>query len=349
MPPITLNQQLELLRVSCELGMNSLHNSISKTLLQQVTMLSVSVIIEFCASNGYSALEQNCRSYLATGIKQSEIKFINHESNHLKDAIFASLQDVNEVLAEGNLIPISKKPNTKIDTEIKINEEKLLNLPENYKIYTNTSGTEYTTNIDTSLFDIAAGLNDMTVDIVEDRLSYDYSDSVGSDINNSNSFYSKNQNSAVKSGGIYGMLLRDNMYDDLTEHPSNKQTIHHSATKIPGRVMGNKKQSTLSSNNKKTTSDFKNSNNVEKIEASEFLVKYNQSTVSEEFTPTTKRVSNLLANARPSIYKCEENPSDNQFSNIFDTSMASDFDGPQEFVKPMSLAPVRELTAVEKK
>lgn len=102
--PMALPRQLELLRVSSELGMITLYLSASEALQQKLTMESVPSVISFCAQHAFTDLERACRTFLSTGGRRATvIRYqpsgdLNPQNAYLRDAIFASLQDVNTVL-----------------------------------------------------------------------------------------------------------------------------------------------------------------------------------------------------------------------------------------------------------
>lgn len=101
--PIGLQRQLELLRVASELGMLSLYHAAGEALQQKLTLDSVHEVIAFCAEHEFSDLERLSRTFLSSGGKRATvIRYQTGESNpqnaYLRDAIFASLQDVNSVL-----------------------------------------------------------------------------------------------------------------------------------------------------------------------------------------------------------------------------------------------------------
>lgn len=102
--PVRLHRQLELLRVSSELGMNSLYLSACEALLQKLTMDCVPAVISFCADHQFSDLERSCRTFLTSGGRRAPVIRYqpagdqNPQNAYLRDAIFASLQDVNAVL-----------------------------------------------------------------------------------------------------------------------------------------------------------------------------------------------------------------------------------------------------------
>ena len=103
--PLSTERQLELLRVAFELGMQSLFEAASVALQQKLTLDSVHTVIAFCAENGFTELERVCRSFLSSGGKRATVIRYTSAANELvpqnaflRDAIFASLQDVNSVL-----------------------------------------------------------------------------------------------------------------------------------------------------------------------------------------------------------------------------------------------------------
>lgn len=103
--PLSTERQLELLRVASELGMQSLFEAASVALQQKLTMDSVHTVIAFCAENNFVDLERTARSFLSSGGKRATVIRYTSAANELvpqnaflRDAIFASLQDVNSVL-----------------------------------------------------------------------------------------------------------------------------------------------------------------------------------------------------------------------------------------------------------
>ena len=109
MLPIQLSYQLELLRVANELQMNYLFNSTSEYLVIKLSSINALVIMDYCSKHGFSDLELKCRTYLNTGKKSCVANYKNnHEgttddaSINLKNAIYASLQDVNAALGHNH-------------------------------------------------------------------------------------------------------------------------------------------------------------------------------------------------------------------------------------------------------
>lgn len=104
--PIGVARQLELLRVASELGMHSLYRAASEALQQKLVLGSVHVVIAFCAEHGFADLERTARLFLSSGGKRATViryqnaNELNPQNAYLRDAIFASLQDVNTVLAQ---------------------------------------------------------------------------------------------------------------------------------------------------------------------------------------------------------------------------------------------------------
>ncbi len=103
--PLSTERQLELLRVASELGMQSLFEAACVALEQKLTLHSVHTVIAFCAENNFVELERAGRSFLSSGGKRATVIRFTSAANELipqnaflRDAIFASLQDVNKVL-----------------------------------------------------------------------------------------------------------------------------------------------------------------------------------------------------------------------------------------------------------
>ena len=103
--PPRLSRRLELLRVAAELGMLALYMQTCDDIQQQLCAEDALRVLAFSEAFGFSDLEKSCRAFLQTGKRgsvpirfQQSLGAADPQNAFLRDAIFASLHDVNAAL-----------------------------------------------------------------------------------------------------------------------------------------------------------------------------------------------------------------------------------------------------------
>ena len=462
--PLSTERQLELLRVASELGMQSLFEAASVALQQKLTLDSVHTVIAFCAENSFTELERACRSFLSSGGKRATVIRYTSAANELvpqnaflRDAIFASLQDVNSVLNQplpstagansSGAVPSNKHAKT-VPTFLPPTQSRPQHLPATAHLpgdidhreaqsclddlYGNTDYSENPLDpypyedASFSLMDLASaegaglsrgssfreGFRDKNVMHAMNNLyesesaAYEYTlDPHSSHVSQggSSSTAAAGSNKSGKqprggSGGIYGLLLQSGAADGpaVSQHdtrrlaggrPGQSSAAHPGASKVPGRVMGDKRpnQSAPSSTQTPAAKGGKQGSTTTgkaplgqkaapKTSAPRAGAGAGTAPTATEATPRTQRASSLLAAARPSAYagggggggggsniSYFESDNDQEYyesdtdrhswegENSFFAEMEPGSAGPQEFSGGMSLAPTREKTVDEKR
>lgn len=469
--PIGVHRQLELLRVGSELGMHSLYRAAAEALQQKLTLQSAHVVVAFCAEQGFADLERTARIFISSGGKRATViryqnaNELNPQNAYLRDAIFASLQDVNTVLAQkptaASITPgggggpgakaASQVIHMRLEPSPAVQQPAPNNRAASSTAITASAYSAYSARADTALeaplqMEKAYGLDDHRdrepLDPYYSSAYEDPSEMYGEtslsllDIAGGNShsanagasfqedYLDRNVMNAVRnthagnpasnlspqasssnkagkprggSGGIYGLLLQGSADPALQEylHPPGTgksrpgQPAHPPASKVPGRVMGDKRLGSSSASSQQPRAGNANQSGsakgslaagqkptapVQKAAAGSKAPSSNRDAV--EATPRTQRASSLLASARPSAYASDDfdyysssgGGTDNHFYGEEDGDEQSDFDryafegdnsffalqdhgrgGPQEFVGQMSLAPSKEPSENEKR
>ena len=461
--PLSTERQLELLRVASELGMQSLFEAASVALQQKLTLDSVHTVIAFCAENSFTELERACRSFLSSGGKRATVIRYTSAANELvpqnaflRDAIFASLQDVNSVLNQplpstagansSGAVPSNKHAKT-VPTFLPPTQSRPQHLPATAHLPADIDhreaqsclddlygNTDYSENpldpypyedASFSLMDLASaegaglsrgssfreGFRDKNVMHAMNNLyesesaAYEYTlDPHSSHVSQGgSSSAAAGSNKSGKqprggSGGIYGLLLQSGAADGpaVSQHdtrrlaggrPGQSSAAHPGASKVPGRVMGDKRpnQSAPSSTQTPAAKGGKQGSTTTgkaplgqkaapKTSAPRAGAGAGTAPTATEATPRTQRASSLLAAARPSAYagggggggggsniSYFESDNDQEYyesdtdrhswegENSFFAEMEPGSAGPQEFSGGMSLAPTREKTVDEKR
>lgn len=171
MLPIQLTNQLELLRVACELQMAYLFECVSEYLVLKLTAQNVHFVLDFCSKHSFNDLESKCRSYLSTGKRSCVVSYKSHEVNNetsinLKNAIYASLQDVNAALGHSQPISTNLVSNNKYNTSSSsttlnaVNTTTITPSPRKEKMYDDKHIGQPYSMLPASLLDIASGVID---------------------------------------------------------------------------------------------------------------------------------------------------------------------------------------------
>lgn len=172
MLPIQLTNQLELLRVACELQMAYLFECVSEYLVLKLTAQNVQFVLDFCSKHSFTDLEFKCRSYLSTGKRSCVVSYKSHEVNNetsinLKNAIYASLQDVNAALGHSQPISTNLVSNNKYNSSSSssttlnaVNTTTTTPSPRKEKMYDDKHSGQPYSMLPASLLDIASGVID---------------------------------------------------------------------------------------------------------------------------------------------------------------------------------------------
>jgi hypothetical protein len=110
--PPQVEAQLELLRVSTQLGMQSLQKAVEYLIAMKLTKENVETVLSFSEELDYPALARSCRAYAKSGKKAQTIRLqVTHEKEttnaSLKNAIYESLQDVTSILQQAPVPSLS--------------------------------------------------------------------------------------------------------------------------------------------------------------------------------------------------------------------------------------------------
>lgn len=201
--PVLTSHQLELLRVSSELGMFSFQHTIEEAIEQLLTRENIEEIVQYCESFGFSTLLRACSTFLQTGKVANHIRLQvgtdgNPNNVSLKNAIYESLQDVSELLM---------KAPTNSSTSQKSNVSKPMPVevaPVSIQ-YSNTSSSMLPAE-DYSFQEYDRSMEDM-----DDSYKFELDSDLYMDESTSsfaNSHMGGGKAGKPKSGGIYSLLLK---------------------------------------------------------------------------------------------------------------------------------------------
>lgn len=234
--PAQLSSQLELLKLTFELGLKAMQNSCEEFIEQNLTNENAILIIEFCNENNFPDLFKVCNSFLKSGKHSNNIRLQIGENNpnniSLKNAIFESLQDVNHLLhsspAENSSIKKSTLSKEVTDTKYKSSASPL---KDNQKF------EEEHLNYDTS------------IDNIYFTSHHDAAKSVPSS--------GPQKASKAKSGGIYGLLLQQSSqeFSNIYNEDHIPVAIQVDKSKVPGKVVGEHENIKKSKNSAKISKD----------------------------------------------------------------------------------------------
>eukprot|EP01038_Epipyxis_sp_PR26KG_P005561 gene5561-7683_t len=337
--PNRLKHQLELIRVSAELGMITLSNQAIEIIQIRLSNENVSKILSFSEEFAIVDLARACQSFISSGGKKTtaNIRFaVTSENPHnsiLRDAIYASLQDVTKVLKQPTTFQLNKLSNNSNTTTSTTNNNKGKTIISHESDNENSSIIESFSNNNsnqvprvTADLSILAMSNPLAANSNNNNNIHDpslYSSSQYEDYTDSNNIYkmnkgyynnddepyevedqlayyargtsngNNNSKSKPKSGGIYGLLLK-------TQNPIELSSSS-TGTSINNKPKPSKIPGKIMSDSKAVGSmGVPKSKSNGPVTPNNRRQSNNSNNKNNTVTPNTKRATNILASARPS-------------------------------------------------
>ena len=226
LPGLT-KHQLELLRVSSELGMLGFQHSVEEAIEQLLVRDNVREIAHFSESFGFNGLVKACSNFMQTGKVANHIRLqVGTEGNpnniSLKNAIYESLHDVSELLMKPTTTATKPNPTFQSVPAMEFSVQD-----------THMSFAEDDFTLNNSLYDTNASYR---VDSDSDQYQH-HSHSLGY------SNHSASKTSKPKSGGIYSLLLQGKSGSEAVEaglKPLRNDQVPGRAMEKPKPVTGHK-------------------------------------------------------------------------------------------------------------
>ncbi len=362
--PSSLELRLELLRVAEELEMRALAAAVLGAVQLDLTQDSAEIALEYSQQCGLKHLEDACVAFLRDGHRhQSAVAYssapslfdlaegqagphgaFDRTSNvALRDAIFSSLQEVSAALSE----PAAGRRGGSASKTLSAAHG---NSPAPQSRDTSTPAWCEPEPYEEQVHGYAAPV---------DREEEEEEEEWGANFSVESAVASGRPQSSMRSGsgGIYGLLLRNQSAAEIAPASRQKST----RPGVPGKVMGEKSRGAFGGSAVRAPQQQKQPNGPQdRKAASQHDRQGSKSSAvgsAQEVTPRSKRAGDLLAGARPSAAVfprsswTDDWASDNRLSDLDDCCPDADLSmvsaEAREFAADMSLEPQRERSVAE--